>query len=349
MSTHQQIRFTESRDGTRLAYAIAGKGKPLVKAANWLTHVEYEWESPVWAHWMHFLSDGHQLIRYDERGTGLSATDVADVTFERMVEDLEAVVAAAGVDHFDLLGISQGAPIAIEYAARHPEKVDRLVLYGGYAEGWRRREAPEVQQRAAAEIELVRLGWGSSSPVYRDLFASIYLPGGSDEQKESFSELCRRTAQPQMAARLLEAFGGIDVRGRLPQLDLPALVLHAREDGAVPFSQGQLLASKIRGAQFVPLESRCHILPEHDPAWPLFTAAVKEFLSEPVAAFGELTPREQSVLALLTEGLSNAEIADRLGLSEKTVRNYLSIIFEKLGVNSRAQAIVLAKDRGLSV
>lgn len=346
--TQQQIRFTTSADGTRVAYAVSGKGKSLVKAANWLTHVEYEWESPVWAHWMQFLSEGRKLIRYDERGTGLSERDIADASFERMVEDLEAVVTATGADKFDLLGISQGAPIAIEYAARHPEKVDRLVLYGGYAQGWKFRETAQAKRRKAAEIELARLGWGSESAVYRDLFASIYIPGGTEEQKESFSEMCRRSATPETAGKLLTAFGDIDVTGRLASLDLPALVLHPREDGAVPFSQGQLLASSIPGARFVPLDSRCHILPAHDPAWSVATTAIAEFLAEQGAPFGDLTSREQSVLALLSEGRSNAEIAEGLGLSEKTVRNYLSVIFEKLGVSSRAQAIVLARDRGLA-
>lgn len=348
-AAQQSIRFTRSADGTQLAYATAGEGFPLVKAANWLTHLEFEWDSPVWAHWMRFLTQGRRLVRYDERGTGLSQADVADVGFERMVEDLEAVVEAAGVERFDLLGISQGGPVAIEYAARHPERVERLILHGAYARGWKLRAGGEEQRRSAAEIELVRLGWGAPSPVYRDLFASIYLPGGTAEQVAHFSELCRRTATPEMAARLLDAFGDIDVGPRLPGLQAPALVLHVREDGAVPFSEGQALAAAIPDARFVPLDSRCHILPEHDPAWPVFTRAVSDFLGfTDAVAFGELTAREATVLSLLTEGLTNAQIAERLGLSEKTVRNYLSVIFEKMGVASRAQAIVLARDRGLA-
>lgn len=342
----QSIHYTRSADGTRLAYALAGEGPPLVKAANWLTHLEFEWDSPVWAHWMRLLTRGRSLVRYDERGTGLSQAEVGDVGFERMVEDLEAVVEAAGVDRFDLLGVSQGGPVAIEYAARHPGRVSRLVLYGAYAVGWKRRATPADQRRSAAEIDLVRLGWGQGSPVYRDLFASIYLPGGTVEQATHFSELCRRTATPEMAARLLEAFGGIDVTERLANLRVPVLVMHARGDAAVPFAAGQQLAQEIPAARFVPLDSHCHILPEHDPAWPQFTRALSGFLGMG-ADFADITPREATLLALLAEGLGNADIAKRLGLSEKTVRNYLSVVFEKLGVASRTQAIVAARERGL--
>jgi pimeloyl-ACP methyl ester carboxylesterase/DNA-binding CsgD family transcriptional regulator len=352
-SKRQRIRYLRTADGVQLAWADAGAGPLLIKAANWLTHLEYEWESPVWRHWIRFFTDHFRFVRYDERGCGMTDWKVGDLSFERWVDDLEAVIRAAETrEPFALLGISQGAAPSIAYAVRHPERVSQLVLYGGYARGVWRRGDPDGEREYRAITELVRLGWGKDNPAFRQVFTSRFIPGATDEQMNWFNELCRKTASPENAAKLLEARAGIDVTALLGEVRTPTLVLHSRDDGVVPVSEGRFLAAGIPGAQFVELESKNHILLENESAWERFCEALLEFLSVGGGAAGEdrafafLSPREREVLGLITEGLGNAEIAERLSISEKTVRNHVSNIFDKLGVWTRAQAIVLALDRG---
>ena len=175
--TSQRIRYLRTRDGVKLAWAEAGRGPVLVKAANWLTHLEYEWESPIWRHWIRFFSDHFRFLRYDERGCGMTDWDVGDLSFERWVEDLEDVVDAAGIQEpFALLGISQGAAVCIAYAVRHPERVSGLVLYGGYALGSGRRDDAAAREYRAI-TELVRVGWGKDNPAFRQVFTSRFVPG----------------------------------------------------------------------------------------------------------------------------------------------------------------------------
>jgi pimeloyl-ACP methyl ester carboxylesterase/DNA-binding CsgD family transcriptional regulator len=349
----QTIRFIKS-DGVRLAVATSGVGAPLVKSANWLSHLEFDWQSPVWRHWFKFLSAGRQLIRFDPRGCGLSDWDAKDLSHEAQVADLEAIIAASDLDCFPLLGISQGGAACIEYAVRHPERVTKLVLYGCYAEGWGQR-GPEARRHGEALIELIRQGWGQENPAFRQLFASLFIPDANAEQVRWFSDLMRTTTQPEIAARILESFGEINVRALLPEVRVPTMVVHARGDARIPFEQGRLLAAEIPGAHFVTLESRNHILTEVEPAWERFCASFEDFLgpAEPHAEpaqrgdLAELTARENAILRLLAQGQGNNEIAQRLFISEKTVRNHLTNIFEKLSVDSRARAIVLARDRGM--
>lgn len=348
----QRIRYLRTTDGLNLAWAEAGSGPALVKAANWLTHLEYDWESPVWRHWIHFFSDHFRFIRYDERGCGMSDRDVSDLTLERWVDDLEAVVAAAGLDEpFALLGISQGAAVCVAYAVRHPERVSHLVFYGGYARGWARRGNPGAMREYEAIVELMRQGWGRDNPVFRQVFTSRFIPGGSQGQLEWFNELCRKTAAPEAAARLLEARSTVDLSDRLGRVRAPSLVLHGRKDEVAPIHEGRLLAAGIPGAQFVELDSANHVLLAHEPAWARFCEAVLDFTGLEAGggedpAFGSLSPREREVLVLITEGLGNADIGERLSISEKTVRNHISNLFDKLGVWTRAQAMVFARDRG---
>jgi pimeloyl-ACP methyl ester carboxylesterase/DNA-binding CsgD family transcriptional regulator len=349
----QRIQFVRSPDGVQLAWAEAGKGPPLVKASNWLSHLEYEWESPVWRHWIRFFADHFRFVRYDERGCGMSDWDVEDFSFERWLGDVEAVVdAALPQGAFPLLGISQGAATSIAYAVKHPERVSRLVLYGGYARGWGRRGDPAAQREHEAIVDLAALGWGRDNPAFRQVFTSRFIPGATSEQMDWFNELCKRTSSPAIAADLLRARANVDVKELLPKVSAPTLVIHAREDAAVPVWAGREVAALIPGAEFVELDSKNHILLEGEPAWERFCGAVSDFLGVEHAprgedaAFGALTARERGILALLTEGLSNAVIADRLGVSEKTVRNHVSNLFDKLGVWTRAQAIVFARDRG---
>lgn len=351
MSQRQRIRYLRTSDGVQLAWAEAGSGPTLVKAANWLTHLEKDWESPVWRHWIHFFSEHFRFVRWDERGCGMSDWNVGDLAYERWTEDLEAVVAAAGLQEpFALLGMSQGGPTCIAYAVRHPERVSHLILYGSYARGVGRRGQPRGEQLYKAIIELARHGWGTEDPSFRQVFTSRFIPGGTPEQLEWFNDLCRKTTSGKIAGRLLEERSRIDVEELLGQVRTPTLVLHAREDAITPLAEGRRLASAIPGAQFVELESKNHVLLEHEPAWQRFREAVLDFLGVRAAgedpAFGALSPREREVLGLITEGLANAEIAERLALSEKTVRNHISNVFDKLGVWTRAQAIVFARDRG---
>jgi pimeloyl-ACP methyl ester carboxylesterase/DNA-binding CsgD family transcriptional regulator len=351
----QRIRYLRTPDGVQLAWAEAGSGPVLVKASNWLTHLEYEWESPVWRHWIRFFSDHFRYLRYDERGCGMTDRNVGDLSsFDRWVDDLEAVVAAAGIEEpIALLGISQGGAVCAAYAVRHPERVSRLVLYGGYARGVARRGDPGAEREYQAIIELVRRGWGRDNPAFRQIFTSRFIPGGTSEQLDWFNELCRKTTSADIAADLMQARAQVDVTGLLGQVRAPTLVLHGRNDAVVPIAEGQYLATRIAGAQFVELDSANHVLLGHEPAWPRFCQAVLEFMGlEPEAAggedpaFGSLSRREREVLVLITEGLGNAEIGERLSISEKTVRNHISGVFDKLGVWTRAQAMVFARDRG---
>jgi pimeloyl-ACP methyl ester carboxylesterase/DNA-binding CsgD family transcriptional regulator len=349
----QRIRYLRTSDGFRVAWAEAGSGRPLVKAANWLTHLEYEWQNPVWRHWNEFFSRHFRFVRYDERGCGMSDRQVGEMTLERWVDDLAAVVEAADISEpFALLGISQGGAACIAYAARYPERVSHLVLYGSYARGWAHRNLPEGFRQYQAIAEIVRVGWGSDNPAFRQVFTSRFMPGGGDEQIKCFNELCQRSISPDVAADLMLQRAHVDVTDLLPQVRARTLVLHARKDGIVPLSEGMLLAAGIAGAEMVELDSSNHILLEHEPAWARFQDAILAFSGVQLAGGGEapafqsLSRRERDVLSLVTEGYGNQRIADDLGISEKTVRNHISNLFDKLGVWTRAQAIVYARDRG---
>jgi pimeloyl-ACP methyl ester carboxylesterase/AraC-like DNA-binding protein len=276
----QAVRYCTAKDGTRLAWSAVGEGPPLVKTANWLNHLEHDWESPLWRHWIREFLDGHTLVRYDERANGLSDWDTPEISFEAFVDDLESVVEAAGIDKFDLLGISQGAAVAIAYAVRHPERVRRMVLYGGYAQGWAARASPDEIARREAMLTLTEVGWGADNPAYRQLFTNLYIPGASAEQADWFTEVQRISASTENSVKIQRVLSQIDVANLLPKVRVPTLIVHARDDQVVPFAAGELLASRIRGARFVPLEGSNHILIESEPAWPAFTAAVRSFLGE---------------------------------------------------------------------
>jgi pimeloyl-ACP methyl ester carboxylesterase/DNA-binding SARP family transcriptional activator len=277
---HQDIRFCTASDGVRIAYATVGSGPPLVKTANWMNHLEFDWESPVWRHVFRALSSEHTFIRYDSRGNGLSDWDAQDLTLDAFVKDLKAVVDAAGVDRFPLLGISQGCAISVEFAVRWPERVSKLILYGGYARGWRHRGDPEVITQSEALITLTRTGWGRDNPAYRQVFTSLFLPKATPEQADWFNELQRITTSPDNAARIIEAHSIIDVRDRLHLVTQPTLVLHARNDARIPLSAGRELAMGIPNARFATVESENHLILEQEPAWPRMLAEIRQFLAE---------------------------------------------------------------------
>lgn len=276
-----RIHFTTSFDGTRLAYAIAGSGPPLVKVANYMSHLDYDWDSPVWMHWMEELSRDHTLICSDERGSGLSDWDVEDVSFEAWVSDLEAVVDAAGIRQFPLFAMSQAGPVAVAYAARHPERVTHLVLHGAYARGWLNRDltAEQIEEEKLL-IGLMRLGWGRENPAFRQVFATQLMPDATTDELRALENQMRVSVSPENAVRLESEMHRVDVRHLAPLVKAPTLILHPRQDEGVPFDEGRLLASLIPNAQFVALESRNHLLNKHEPAWQRFVAAFRAFLSQ---------------------------------------------------------------------
>ena len=274
----QEIKYCRSTDGVCLAYAIAGDGPPMVKAGNWLNHLEFDWESPIWAHLLHWLARDHRLIRYDARGHGLSDWDVETLSLEAWVSDLETVVEAAGVERFPLLGISQGCAISVAYAVRHPERVSHLILYGGYVLGAKRRTSGDREKRNAM-LTLARLEWGADNPAFRQLFTGNFIPDATREQADAFNELQRRTTSPECAARYLDVTGDLDITNLLGQVAVPTIVMHVRDDLMVPVDQGKALAAGIPGARFVSFPGRNHFFLEHELASERFFQEVSSFLN----------------------------------------------------------------------
>jgi len=305
----QHIHFCTTSDGVSIAYATVGEGPPLVKAANWLNHLEFDWQSPIWRHLLEEFARDHLLVRYDERGNGLSDWDVENLSFDEFVRDLESVVDAVGLDRFPLLGISQGGAVAIAYAVRHPERVSHLILYGAYARGWARRGSSEEIDRREALLTLTKLGWGQDNPAYRQLWTTLYVPDAAPEQMQCFNDLQRVSASPENAVRLLNEVGKIDVLDLLPQVRVPTLVLHCRDEVVVPFEEGRLLAASIPGALFVPLEGRNHLLLESESAWAIFIAEVRRFLGTEKRA--ETNEQDSQSKSLRKAELSRRKLPDR--------------------------------------
>lgn len=276
----QEIRFCATPDGVQLAYSMIGQGPPLMKTGNWMTHLEYDLESPIWRHLYRELAKDHTLARYDARGNGLSDRTVDEVTFDAFVNDLEAVVDAAGLERFALMGISQGCPISIAYAVRHPERVSHLILYGGFALGANKRARSATQKEEdAALLTLMRVGWGKENAAFRQLFTSMFLPGGTKEQADWFNELQRITVSGDVAARMFDANCDADVTALLQHVKAPTLVMHARDDARVPFEAGRRMAAGIPGARFVPLDGRNHLFLETEPAFGQFLEHTRAFLA----------------------------------------------------------------------
>jgi class 3 adenylate cyclase/pimeloyl-ACP methyl ester carboxylesterase len=278
-NVNQEISYCRTPDGVRLAHATVGQGPPLVKTANWMNHLEYDWESLVWRHVLLGLAKDYTLMRYDARGNGLSDWDVDDVSLDAWVSDLETVVDAVGIDRFPLLGISQGCAISIAYAVRHPERVSHLILYGGFAVGGKKRSPGEKEKRDAM-VTLMRLGWGADNPAFRQMFTSLFIPGATKEQSDSFNELQRKTTSPECAARYFDVVGDIDVSDLLAKVSAPTLVMHVRGDLLTPVEAGRRMATGIPGARFVTLQGQNHLFLEYEPASDRFFEEIKLFVSE---------------------------------------------------------------------
>lgn len=353
----QELRFVTTADGVRICTSALGVGAPLVKAPNWLSHAGMDIDSPVWRHWWAALSSRHHFVRFDQRGCGLSDWVVPQMSFESWVSDLECVVDALEVEQFDLLGMSQGGAVAIEYAARHPERVRRLVLYGAFARGWAKRGEAEEHE---AILALIKRGWGSDNPAYRQLFTSQFMPDATLEQMTWFNDLQQLSSSPENAMQFQIEVGDIDVTERLSQVDAPTLIFHARHDARIPFDEGRQIAASMPNARFVPLESRNHILLEDDSAWPVFIHELSGFLGEAEASpslqpsalpalldRANLTRREAEVLQLIAAGRTDRQIAAELVISVRTVGNHVKSILAKTGSANRTGAAMYATTHGL--
>lgn len=348
----QQIRFCTSADGTRLAVATVGEGPPLLKAATWLTHVEKDPDNLFTRHWVAELSRDNTLIRYDSRGCGLSDRDVERISMEAWIEDLEAVAATLGSERFPLFGMSQGAAIAIGYAARHPDKVSHLVLYGGCARGLlKRNPPPKVVDAAQAMLKAAELGWGADSSSFRQVFISQLLHDATAEQQRAVDEAQRLTVSGTNAVRFMKEVFEIDVRDVAPGVRCPTLVFHAKDDPCFPFAEGGLLASLIPGARLVPLPSRNHLPFETEAAWPMFLAELRAFLprsgsgsrldelGEGGKTTSSLTPRQVEILREVSQGLTDKQIARKLSLSPRTVEMHVANVLLALQCRTRAEAV----------
>ena len=351
----QQIQFCTTQDGVRIALAKAGAGPPLVRTANWFTHLELDWDSAIWRHWFEVLADGRTLVRYDPRGSGLSDRNIDDLSLESWISDLEAVVDAAGLQRFPLIGLCQGGVVAVAFAARHPERISRLILYDSYLSGaYTEGVDQSVQKQAHTLSQMIELGWGKEAGAFREVFANLLMPDATKEQLRWIGELQRRSASATNARRLWDAFNRFDIRAEAGKLRVPTLVFHVKGDAMVPFEAGRRLAAAIPNARFVPLEGKNHILLANEKAWQTFRTELGNFLAadEPTEIPSQtklemLSPREKELLDYIARGLANAEIARITGIAEKTVRNHITTIFSKLSVEHRGQAIVVARKAGL--
>jgi len=355
----QKLGFCTASDGVRICYATVGEGPPLVKAPNWLTHLEFEWQSPVWGHWWEELAQSHFVVRFDQRGSGLSDWNVEDLSFDAWVRDLEAVVSTLDLENFVLLGISQGGAVAIDYLARNPGKASKLILYGAYSRGSLKRG--EALEEFEARLTLTRHGWGRDDPAYRQMFTSRFMPEATAEQAGWFNDLQRISTSPENAARIQTVTANIDVLDLVSEVDVPTLVIHGLHDRQVPFEQGRQLGALIPDARFVPLESKNHLLLRSEPAWQMVLSEVRRFLgveeetlqipaaqATAITYPDGLTQREVEVLRLASLGKTNQEIAEDLFISLRTVANHVTSILNKTGAANRTEAAVYTTRHGLA-
>jgi pimeloyl-ACP methyl ester carboxylesterase/DNA-binding CsgD family transcriptional regulator len=349
----EQVRFAKSRDGSRIAYAVCGQGPPLIWVQHWIHHLRFDWDCPIWRPWLEFLSRHHTLVRYDWRGCGLSDRDEVTFSFEKMTEDLQAVIDAAGFERFVLFAMGgAGSGVAMSCAVGQPKRVSQLILQGPHTRGrFVGSPTTDLAKEGEARLQIYELGWRKDTPAYCRFFAALHIPDASPAQTQAYDELLRKTTSPVNAVGLLRTFWSIDLRHIVPKVSCPTLVLHARDDSVISCDEGRKVATLIPGARFVAFDGRNHVLLDSEPGWRQCVEAISDFL--PVASstsaevwLDTLTAREQEVLEVLAQGHDNSEIAARLKISGKTARNHVSTIFSKLNVRNRAQAVVLSRDAG---
>ena len=354
----QEIRFCVGHDGARLAWAVHGSGPQLIVVSCWLSHLQHDWRSPVWRHFLEDLGAFSTLVRYDERGFGMSDWTVTDFSLEARYADLEAIVRATGFERFALLGMSGGAPVAMAYAARHPERVSRLILYGG-GSGRPRRFAGDALAEEETFQSMIRVGWAKEDPLFRRVFTRIFIPDADEAQMRWFDDLQRMSTSPANALASRAGRNAVDVAGELPSIAMPTLILHALRDHTTSFDDAVEVAGRIPDARLVELDSANHILLEDEPAWTVFVDEVRAFL-EPDRWSSDarrpllteaFSPRELDVLREVARGSTNDEVALELGLSPRTVERHLSNAYMKLGVTgkaARAAAVAEVIRRGLA-
>ena len=341
----QEIRFCRATDGVRLAFAIHGNGPPLVVVSCWLSHLQHDWQSPVWRHFLDELGDIATVIRYDERGFGMSDWNVDDFSLEARVADLEAILAATGFEQFALLGMSGGYAVAMAYAAAHPERVSRLILYGtGSGKPWT-LSADELAEEETYR-SMIRVGWAKEDPVFRRVFTTRFIPDATEEQMRWFDDLQRMSTSAANSVASRIARQQVDIHEDLPRITAPTIVLQAVDDRATSFDSAISVSSRIPDARLVPLQSRNHILLADEPAWRVFIDEVSSFMEPDRRAFAArmparpttepLSPREVDVLRLAADGRTNEEIAADLTLSVRTIERHFSNIYSKLGLAGRA-------------
>jgi pimeloyl-ACP methyl ester carboxylesterase/DNA-binding CsgD family transcriptional regulator len=354
LALRPDIRFCTAADGAKIATGTYGSGPPLVRAGTWLTHVEYDATSPLSAHWCEEMARRHRYVTYDGRGCGLSDREVRDLSLDVFVADLEAVVDGLGLGRFPLLGMSMGAPVAVAYAAKHPERVSRLVLHGGFDRSYlsAANRNPRVLEEADVLFKSARLGWGTGSLALRQVFVAKLMGESTEAQRQAFEERQRVTSTADVAEKYLRAMFALDVRELAPRVSCPTLSLHSRGDQLVFFEQGRKLAALIPGARFVPVDSKNHVPFREEPAWQTLAAAVRSFLDEeggarPTAPAKELTPRQLDVLRGVARGLTDKEIASDLSLSPRTVEMHVARALASLECANRAEAVRKAVGLGL--
>ena len=343
----QEIRFCRAPDGVRIAYAVHGSGPPMVVDSCWLSHLQYDWQSPVWRHYLEAWGRSNTVIRFDERGHGLSDRDVTDHSLEARLGDLEAVVDDAGVDRFALQAMAQGGPVAISYVAKHPARVSRLVFYGSYS-GQQSKDPTEAEMNDTLDA-LIKVGWARPDSAFRRVFTSLMIPHATEEQHTWLDELQRVSTDAETARSSRRQRLAADSSDLLGQLDLPTLVIHSRGDRMNDFEEARYLAARIEGARLVALESDNHIVLEDEGAWAVYCAELRDFLAPErsaaeatapaaagSAALEQLSSREVEILRLAAEGMDNDDIAQTLTLSVRTVERHLSNVYAKLDLHGKS-------------
>lgn len=273
------VKFCHSKDGTSIAYARSGAGYPLLFSGSWMTHLDKDWENPAYGDYIRKLSDGFTVIRYDQRGNGLSQWSGTDLSFEGMVDDMEAVVDQSGHDQVAILGLSQGASVSIAYALRHPHRVSHLVLSGGYARGRKQRGNPAEHEESEALVNLIRHSWGNENPAIRQILTTLFMPEASRRQMQWFNDFQNLCGPADNIAQFRAMFDDINVTDLLGKIDIPTLVVHSDKDAVAPLSEGKLLASQIPNASFVQLNSPNHMLFATEPDFPRMITAIRGFIT----------------------------------------------------------------------
>jgi pimeloyl-ACP methyl ester carboxylesterase/DNA-binding CsgD family transcriptional regulator len=343
----QQVRFCRSADGVRIAYAVHGQGPPLLISTCWLSHLQFDWESPVWRHFLVDLGRFATVIRFDERGHGLSDWDVTDHSLAARLGDLEAVADAAGFDRFALMAMAQGGPVAISYTARHPERVTRFVFYGSYSAAALGLTKDELDLEDAFG-QLIKVGWARPDSTFRRVFTSLMIPGATEDQMRWLDDLQRVAASASTAYLARQQRFAADADPLLAELRLPTLVLHSLRDRMIGFESARHLSSTIRDARLVPLDSDNHIVLANEAAWPVFVDEVRRFLAadgvpdSPERVEDVVSARELDVLRLVAAGRDNDNIAAELHLSTRTVERHLHNIYAKLGLTGRSARVAAA-------